>query len=204
VSRLRDIADLIDDYLRTEGGTSELERALHRERTDLGALVRRGVAAMQAMTDRHELTVAPLPAAPVVGHWDKRRLGQVLQNLLGNAIKYSPGGGSIAVTVREAPPVALVSVRDPGIGVRPEDMPLLFDRGFRAPHGAGIEDEASPGGTPAAIGLSPEGPEGNGLGLYICRQIVEAHGGRLWVESGWPAGGSTFHFSLPLGDGDED
>ena len=122
---------------------------------------------------------------------DARRLRQVLANLIGNAIKYSPGGGEIVVTVSRGerpPPDALanvpyvgtfarLSVRDQGVGIPPEAVPRLFDRFYRVSATAGQA-------------------QGLGLGLYITHQLVRAHGGRITVESE-VGRGSTFTVTLP-------
>lgn len=105
----------------------------------------------------------------------------MLTNLLDNALKYSPGGGAVAVDARRVGDEALLSVRDQGIGVATEEREKLFQPFYRAAN--------------AAQGS----PEGLGLGLALSREIVEAHGGRLWVEAA-PGGGSVFHVALALSD----
>ena len=126
---------------------------------------------------RITLTVAP--ALDTTGHWDGARLLQVAGNLLANAVKYSPPDTPIAVTLRGGSSWLEFSVRDEGMGIAPEDLPRLFDRYSRAQ--AAVE----------------RGIEGLGLGLYLCRGIVEAHGGRIWASSAGPGRGSTFHVILP-------
>jgi two-component system phosphate regulon sensor histidine kinase PhoR len=111
--------------------------------------------------------------------WDRDRLEQVLNNLVGNAIKYSPDGGEVIVTARREGDSALVSVRDEGIGISQEDRDQLFDRFYRA------SAERRGGAT------------GLGLGLYVTRRVVEAHGGTVGVDSELGKG-STFYFTLPL------
>jgi signal transduction histidine kinase len=115
---------------------------------------------------------------------DDERMRQVFVNLLSNAIKYSDSGGSVTVRAEKHPDELIFQVSDHGIGMSPETMKHLFERFYRA------GDKSGRGGT--------------GLGLYITRQIVEAHGGHIWVESR-PSEGSTFSFNLPLkgkgGDG---
>jgi signal transduction histidine kinase len=112
---------------------------------------------------------------------DRGRLAQVLVNLLENALKYSPMGGPVRVTLTRAGPEVLVSVSDSGIGIPADQQAHLFERFFRARN--------------API----SGFGGLGLGLYICRHIVERHGGRIWVESE-VGHGSTFRFTLPVDD----
>jgi signal transduction histidine kinase len=117
------------------------------------------------------------PETPVVGTWDRDRLGQVLDNLLGNAVKYSPQGKEIVVRVAIVDGEARLCVRDQGDGIPAATLPSLFERFFRA-------DNAG-----SASGL--------GLGLYIARMLVEAHGGRIWATSE-PGEGSVFTIALPL------
>ena len=108
---------------------------------------------------------------------DGERLKQVMFNLLGNAIKFSPDGGGVAVRAEVKDGELLVQVIDHGMGIPKETLPYLFERFYRA-------------GKTASIG-------GTGLGLYVSREIIEAHGGRIWVESKLGKG-STFSFTLPL------
>jgi two-component system sensor histidine kinase VicK len=108
---------------------------------------------------------------------DGDRLRQVVINLLGNAIKFSDPGGSVTVRVVRQPDQLLFQVADHGIGISEEAKTHLFERFYRA------EGEMVRGGT--------------GLGLYISRQIIEAHGGRIWADSKLGEG-STFSFTLPL------
>ena len=107
---------------------------------------------------------------------DRERLMQTMTNLLGNAIKFSPNGGSIIVKVEGRDSELLVEVADQGIGIPKKDIPHIFEKFYRA------KDSMSTGGA--------------GLGLYITKQIVKAHGGRIWVESEINKG-STFYFTIP-------
>jgi signal transduction histidine kinase len=132
--------------------------------------------ALQATTDAHIIEVfAPVG---VIGHWDQRRIEEVVQNLLNNAVKYSPVGGRIEVRLETDQANATVTVRDSGAGLEKDDVPHVFERFYR--------------------GQSMRRLEGTGLGLYICHAIVTAHGGRIWAESHGPGHGSTFGFTLPL------
>jgi two-component system phosphate regulon sensor histidine kinase PhoR len=108
---------------------------------------------------------------------DPSRLEQVVVNLLHNAIKFTPSGGHIGVSARLMPGAIVFSVHDTGIGIAEDDLPRIFERFFKA-------DRARSGG-------------GTGLGLAIARHLVEAHGGKIWVES-TEGKGSTFSFSIPL------
>lgn len=108
---------------------------------------------------------------------DPRRILQVLANLLGNALKFTPEGGSIDVTAQRDGPFVRFSVIDTGRGIPADELALLFDRFYQA-----RENDRK--------------REGLGLGLAICKGLVEAHGGRIWVES-LPGVGSAFNFTLP-------
>lgn len=111
---------------------------------------------------------------------DPQRLFQVLSNLLGNAIKFTPSGGRIDLSARQVDGKVLISVRDNGGGIHAVHLPHIFERYWSVRDG---------------------NPNGSGLGLYICRRIVQAHGGELWAESA-PGIGSVFTFSIPaLGAG---
>jgi signal transduction histidine kinase len=102
----------------------------------------------------------------------------VLNNLLSNAIKYSPNGGTIEISGRALPNEVVVTVSDQGVGIPYEEQPRVFARFFR-----GVQERHQH--TPGA-----------GLGLYLAKAIVEAHGGRIWVESN-PGKGAAFSFAVP-------
>ncbi len=110
---------------------------------------------------------------------DREKLRQALGNLVDNAIKYSPDGGTIAMTGRAEPTYVVVSVRDDGIGIPREEHQRVFDRFHRVD-----------------TGLS-RSTQGVGLGLYITKTIIDAHGGQIWVESAGAGRGSTVHIRLP-------
>jgi signal transduction histidine kinase len=125
------------------------------------------------------LTVEVPPMLPLV-RADGIRIAQVVRNLLTNAIKFTPSGGSVAVSVEPTPDRLLIHVRDTGIGIAPQHLDHIFDRFFQV------------GGT------APHGrAHGQGLGLAIVRIIVESHGGTIQVRSA-PGRGSSFTVSLPL------
>jgi two-component system phosphate regulon sensor histidine kinase PhoR len=110
---------------------------------------------------------------------DRRRLGEVLQNLLDNAIQYTPSSGQIIVSADAADSEVVLTVSDTGIGIPQSDQPRIFERFYRVD----VARSREAGGT--------------GLGLAIAKHLVEAHGGRLWVESE-VGRGSQFHFSVPV------
>jgi signal transduction histidine kinase len=132
--------------------------------------IQSGLAAAGA----HELRLELSTDLPEVDA-DRDRLLQVFENLIGNAIKFTPAGGSITVGAVQEGMQVLFSVRDNGPGIAPEDQPHLFDRFWQA---------------------RPTRRDGAGLGLPIVKGIVEAHGGRVWVQSA-PETGSTFFFTIP-------
>jgi signal transduction histidine kinase len=170
--RLSKLLNLLLDLSRIEAGHLELDLAP----TDLRGILVSMARALQATTDAHLIEVrAPLG---VIGHWDQRRIEEVVQNLLNNAVKYSPVGGRIEVILEKDDCNAIVTVQDSGMGLAQADAPHVFERFYRA--------------------QTVRRLEGTGLGLYICHAIVTAHGGRIWAESGGPGHGSTFGFSLPL------
>lgn len=175
------ILDQVEQMERLIDGLAELVRVdagqlrLHRERFDLVALAREQAAIVQEQTTRHVLRI-PDGQAPIVGVWDRQRLGQVLQNLLTNAVKYSPEGGGIAVRVEASRGEARLRVEDHGVGIAHDHLPRLFERFYRA---------------------DLTGAGGLGLGLHISQMLVEAHGGRIIVAS-TPGEGSSFTVVLPL------
>ncbi|QRN95123.1 PAS domain S-box protein [Archangium violaceum] len=167
------ISDLLDAS-RVEAGRLEMQRVpVH-----LREVIREVLEQLRPVSPHHTLEYEAC-AEDVLVQGDPGRLEQVMTNLLENALKYSPTGGEIRVTVNRTGKEVLVSVADSGIGIPADQQAHLFERFFRARN--------------API----SGFGGVGLGLYICRDIIERHGGRIWVES--EAGrGSTFRFTLPL------
>ncbi len=171
--RLVELTNRLLDVSRLQLGRLQVVR----RPTDLVALAREVQESQQLLTDRHTITVeASVPE--LEGDVDGGQIREVLSNLVGNAIKYAPGG-RIAIRVSRRDDEACVSVTDQGPGIPPGQLPHLFERFRQA------------GRTPA------ERAGGLGLGLYLSRGIVEAHGGQIGVESR-PGQGSTFWFTLPL------
>ena len=175
VNRLSRIVQQLLDMSRLRSGSSELRR----ERFDLGDIADDVAQRMRALTT-DPLRVARDGPTPVQA--DPDRISQVLFNLVENAIRFSPLGGEVEVTVRPRGADALVSVRDHGVGIPRERQERIFERFYRAHAG------------------TPEDYGGLGLGLDVSREIVARHGGRIWFESA-PGQGSTFFFSLPLANG---
>ncbi|WP_375771367.1 ATP-binding protein [Archangium gephyra] len=127
-----------------------------------------------ALNKSQDLVMEVSPGLPRV-RADRERVLQVLSNLVGNAIKFTPSGGTVTLRARKVDGMVRISVKDNGPGIAPEDVPHLFERFWRA---SGVNER------------------GTGLGLSIVKSIVEAHGGTLWVETQLGAG-STFFFTLP-------
>jgi signal transduction histidine kinase len=173
--RMAQQLDELVDATRLQNGTP-LE--LRRDRVDLIALAKKAVAEHQHTTDRHALHVLTrLPK--LVGEWDELRLGRVLDNLLDNAVKYSPRGGSVKVSIGTAEDgAAVLSVSDRGEGIPESDLPHIFER-FR--RGQNVE------------GRIP----GTGIGLAGVQRIVEQHQGTIAVASKVGVG-TTFTIRLPL------
>ena len=164
------------DLSRIESGTVRLML----DDVDLVKVARSTAERLRMFAERQGLQIdldAPERVSPVRG--DEDRLGQVLVNLLHNAVKFSPDGGRIVVGVSEQPGEIRVWVRDPGIGVPRGDLARIFERFYKV-------DRAR-----------VRGRGGTGLGLSIARHVVESHGGRIWVESD-EGSGSTFIFTVPL------
>ena len=176
VEEAEHLNQLIDDLLdasRLQAGALSLQM----EEVALDQLAERVVQRFRTQTDKHDIATRFPPDFPTV-RGDPRRLEQVLNNLVSNAIKYSPDGGRIRIRGRVRPDEVVVTVTDEGIGIPAPEQSRIFEPFYR------VDD---PTGRRA---------EGVGLGLYLAKAIVEAHGGRIWVESE-PGKGSAFSFTLP-------
>jgi signal transduction histidine kinase len=169
--RLTRMVDLLLDAAQVE--TERLE--LRPEPVDLCELVHEAAGRLRELARASGCSITLEGCAPVAGCWDRMRLEQVVTNLMTNAIKY--GGGRVEVRTGRAAGTARIVVRDRGGGIAPEDQERIF-RPFERLAASGGED-------------------GAGLGLYIVREIVRAHGGRIDVDS-TPGRGSTFTVHLPV------
>jgi PAS domain S-box-containing protein len=175
-SRLNKLVELLLDVSRIQTGRLLLQTGP----VDLVALIQRLAEIVQPSLSQHELHL-DLPNEPVVIEGDELRLEQVLQNLVNNAIKYSPQGGPIQVSLDRQAHHAIIAVTDQGIGIPPEGLSQLFGRFYRANN------------------VGAHGISGLGLGLYIVNHIVTAHGGNIQVESE-VGHGTTFQVVLPLNE----
>ncbi len=183
IARLQEEVNLLDrlvEDLRTLSLAEAGELQMHVEPLDVCELVRAVLERVSSAAREQEVTVeADLPVEPLTVAGDRHRLSQVLLNLLSNALRHTPTGGRVTVSARRVGDQVHVSVRDTGEGIPPDQLPYVFERLYRTDR-ARSRDKG-----------------GSGLGLSIARSLVEAHGGRIWVES-VEGQGSTFSLALPL------
>lgn len=167
------IANLLD-VAQIQAGKLVVKQKLE----DVERLVREGVEILRPLAAKNDLKLGGVSSAGLQVRCDRDRVLQILSNLVGNAIKFTPEGGSIFIEVQRDGHEARFSVRDTGKGIPESELPHIFDRFWQAQR----KDRT-----------------GIGLGLSIVKGLVEAHAGRLWVESKLGAG-TTFFFTLPLGE----
>ena len=171
------IGDLLD-FAQIQGGALSIERCSETLRDIVSPVFEM----LQAQANAKTLSLkADIPADLPQASCDQVRVGQVLSNLLGNAIKFTPDGGIICVAASLLGQFIQVSVSDTGPGIPPEALPKVFDRFWQAKETQRL---------------------GAGLGLSIARGIVEAHDGKIWVES-QVGKGTTFYFTLPVAQADK-
>lgn len=168
ISDLTDISRIESRRLAVESGP-----------VDLAALVEAVVERTASETEGHEVHIEVKGEIPIV-QADAGRIEQVLSNLLSNAAKYGDPGTPIRAILERRGGEVRVSIQNMGRGIPPEELPYLFERFFRG----------KPTGKERVVGL--------GLGLYIAKGLIEAHGGRIWAESS-KNGCTTFHVTLPIG-----
>jgi signal transduction histidine kinase len=175
------LSRIVDDLLQL--GHIEFGRTvvLKRTRCHLDKIINRYVDHYRREHLIHQFKT-DLPEKPISVYMDSDRIGQVLDNLLSNSVKYSPGGGLISSSAEVRDDLCIVKIRDEGIGMSQAQKARAFEKFYRG----NISD--------TAVG-------GLGLGLTISKNIVEAHGGRIWIESE-PGAGTTILFSLPLHSGE--
>lgn len=171
------LARLVDDLLDVSRLQAEGLPLQEVEQVDLVEIADRVVERYRLQTQQHTLVVDFPPNFPTINA-DPGRLEQVLDNLVSNAIKYSPRGGEVRIAASVSPADITITVSDEGVGIALEEQARIFDRFYR------VE-------SPETRAVS-----GTGLGLFLTRTIVRAHGGRIWVESS-PGQGATFYVVLP-------
>jgi PAS domain S-box-containing protein len=172
VSKLNNLIGELLDVSKIQTGNLEL----HKEEFDFDKTVEETVEGIQIGSPNHHISIKGKSGAMVSA--DESHVVQVLNNLIANAIKYAPESKEILVYVSAVSEYVKVSVTDYGMGIGPEDQKRLFERFFR-------------------VGEVQHRFPGMGIGLYICDQIIQSHGGTLWVESE-KGKGSTFSFTLPI------
>ena len=173
---------LVDNLLfvaQLEAGELEVRAS----ELDLAALARQSVAEAQPRAEANGIALTCDADAVVPVQANKGRMSRVLENLVSNAIKFTPAGGDVRVSVSRTDGVARLVVADTGIGIAADDQQRLFDRFFRT---STVAEQHFPG---------------TGLGLYIARAIVEAHAGSITVRSE-PGEGASFSVELPVGFAD--
>jgi signal transduction histidine kinase len=172
--RLTGLIDNLLDASRLQAGAL----SINQSDVALDQLAKRIAQRFRTQSNIHTIVIDFPDKFPVILA-DEDRISQVLSNLLSNAIKYSPGGGEINVRGQVLPEQVVICVSDEGPGIAPGDIPHVFDRFYRA-----LDTSRT--------------TKGAGLGLYLAKAVVEAHGGRIWVDPK-PGDGARVCFSLPRG-----
>jgi two-component system sensor histidine kinase VicK len=169
---------LINGFLnvsRLESGQIHIDRTYF----DLAELMKETQEETLAQVSSHQIVFAPAPTTIV--HADRDKIGQILTNVISNAVKYSPLGSTIDISCVTNGGKAVISVKDQGMGISQEELPKLFERYYRA------------------IDTEKHRIAGFGIGLYLCFEIIKRHQGNIWAESE-PGKGSKFYFTLPVAE----
>jgi histidine kinase len=176
VSRLQRLVQDLEELSRAEAGQMSLDlRAVNAL-----DLVRATADRLQPQFQDKGVSLAlELPADLPPVRADRERVAQILLNVLGNALQYTPAGGQVNVQARRQGQEVVIIVRDTGLGIAPNHLPHIFERFYR------VDKSRSRAGG------------GSGIGLTIAKHLVEAHGGRIWADSPGPGQGATFTFTLP-------
>ncbi|MBC8172933.1 MAG: PAS domain-containing protein, partial [Chitinophagales bacterium] len=172
IDRLNGLISELLDITKIQHGKLQL----HMQEFSIGELMQETIEFLQTSTKKHTIVKKDFNDLPV--HADKERIQQVLINLLTNAIKYSPKADTIEVKLTSDNTEITISIADKGIGIPKSDHEKIFERFYR------VQDNATQF-------------QGLGIGLFISKEIIKRHAGRIWVE-GEPGQGSEFYFTLPL------
>jgi histidine kinase len=174
--RLQRLVSDLQELSRVEAGAFDL----HLRRLSVADLIQATALRLERQFEEKGVALhTDLPAGLPAVLADEDRMGQVLLNLVGNALQYTPSGGEVRLVACAESNEVRISVVDTGVGIAAEHLPFIFTRFYRVD-----KSRARVGG-------------GSGIGLTIAKHLVEAHGGRIWAESAGPGRGSTFTFSLP-------
>lgn len=174
--QIRKMTSLINGFLnvsRLESGKIHLQKITF----SFNDLVREMLDDAKLYSSQHQLELQQ--HGKLMLHADRDKIGVVVTNLLSNAIKYSASNTVVTAIVQEADGAAILSVKDQGMGIKPQDQAKLFDRYYR------VDDQKT------------QNISGFGIGLYLSKEIIKRHGGEMWLESEHGIG-STFYFKLPL------
>lgn len=175
--RLERLVSDLQELSRVEAGAYEL----HRQPLAVAPLIRQVVRRLLPQFEEKEVGLQlEVPVNLPLVQADEDRLSQVLLNLMGNALQYTPAGGNVTVKAEKQGSKLLVTVQDNGIGIPTEHLPYLFTRFYR------VDKSRSRAGG------------GSGIGLTIVKHLAEAHGGQVWADSQGEGQGSTFGFALPI------
>jgi two-component system OmpR family sensor kinase/two-component system sensor histidine kinase BaeS len=193
VTRLYDesrlLSRLVDD-LRELAQADAGQLRLNLRPTDVSQLIGSIVESLASTAEEQGVVLgAQVPDNLPPAEADADRVAQVMHNLLANALRHTPDGGSVTVSASLVGDALEIAVADTGEGIAPEDLPHVFERFWRA-------DPARTRGEPPRSHAGPKPVNGTGLGLSVAQSLVEAQGGRIWAES-TPGQGSTFRFTLP-------
>ncbi len=175
--RLQRLVNNLQELSRVEANAFEL----YRQPTNVLTLIRQTADRLRPQFEEKNVTLKlHLPPSLPKVLIDEDRVQQILVNLMGNALQYTPGGGSVTVRAAQQQQMLAITITDTGTGILAEHLPHLFTRFYR------VDKSRS-----RASG-------GSGIGLTIAKHLVEAHGGRIWADSAGRGQGSTFGFTLPL------
>lgn len=173
--RLLYLTNELLDLRRLESGRFRLEQA---SITDFREVVKHCLEEAKALADERKQSMnVKMPEEPIALEGDSLRLGQVLTNLINNAIKFTRIGGEVTITAKQDENSVAIHVSDTGIGIVKKNLARVFE--------------------PFASIQKPSYVEGTGLGLSLCKGLIEAHGGRIWAESAGEGEGATFTFTIP-------